>query len=258
MYEEWFEAREHEQYIEATEADPLQALLSWTISAEEATKRLILPGSTKSETASQKLWRLWTLVFDVAEELPETHPILVNLIREFRKRADVRLKYGSDTIDWTKAPNFDQNWRDTHDSLQAWRGKSPEESQKWINFSAFSARVATAKLTELDTVWGFFAIRDALEVEDQSPQLLNTDACAAAQWILHAGKAIYQTKNTDVSYWDIGQKTALWKGGPGFSSQRWAFWKERLHRVEQLKGSSEETKALVRKATNAMDAIEID
>ena len=143
-------------------------------------------------------------------------------------------------------------------ALQAWREKSPEEGQRWINFSAFSARVATAKLTALDTVWGFFALRDALEVEDQSPQLLNTDACAAAQWILYAGKAIYQTKNSDMSSWNIGEKTDLWKGGPGFNRQRWALWKERLHRVEQLKASSEETKALVRKATNAMDAIETD
>ena len=142
--------------------------------------------------------------------------------------------------------------------MQAWREKSPEEGQKWINFSAFSARLVTAKLAALDTVWGFFAIRDALEVEDQSPQLLNTDACAAAQWILHAGKAIYQIKNSDMSSWNIGEKTALWTGGPGFSRQRWALWKERLHRVEQLKTSSEEAKVLVRKAMKAMDAIETD
>ncbi|MCJ1437302.1 hypothetical protein MMC27_006688 [Xylographa pallens] len=165
MYEEWFEAREHERYFEATETGPLQAFLSWTISTEEATKHLILPRSTKSETASRKLWRLWTLVFDVATELPNTPPILVNLIREFQKRTVVHLKYESETIDWINAPNFDQNWR--------------EEGQRWINFSAFGARVVTAKLTAPDTVWGFFVIRDALEVEDQSPQLLNTDACAA-------------------------------------------------------------------------------
>ena len=117
MYEEWFKAKEHENYVEATEAGPLHALLSGTISTEEATKQLTLPGSgsTRPETASRKLWRLWTLVFDAAEELPETHSILVDLIREFRERADVRLKYGPDTIDWTNAPNFDQNWRDTHD-----------------------------------------------------------------------------------------------------------------------------------------------
>jgi len=261
MYEEWFKAREHEPYVEATEAGPLQALLSGTISTEEATKQLTLPGSasTKPETASRKLWRLWTLVFDAAEELPETHSILVGLIREIRERADVHLKYGWDTIDWTDAPNFDQNWRDTHDSLQAWREKSPEESRRWINFSAFSARVATANITELDTIWGFFTIRDALEVEGQSPQLLNTDICASAQWLLYAGKPIYQTNNSHVSkHWMIekSQKTALWKGEPGFSRKRWAFWKERLLHVEQLKSVSEETKMIVRKAVKAMNAIE--
>ncbi|MCJ1283422.1 hypothetical protein MMC26_002751 [Xylographa opegraphella] len=258
MYEEWFEARKHEQYVEDTEAASLQALLSWIISAEEASKRIIMPGPSKSETANLKQWRLWTLVFDATEELPETHPILVNLVREIRKRAEVQFKYGSDTIDWTNTRNFDENWRDTHDSLHAWREKSPEASQKWINFSAFSARVATAKLTALDTVWGFFAIREALEVEGQSQQLLNTDVCAATQWILYAGKAIYMTKNSDMSYWNIGEKTALWRGEPGFSRQRWALWKERFHRVKQLKASSENTKALVRKATDAMDMIETD
>ncbi|MCJ1388274.1 hypothetical protein MMC18_001119 [Xylographa bjoerkii] len=261
MYEEWFKAREHEQYVEATEAAPFQAFLSRIISTEEATKQLILPGSasTKPETASRKLWRLWTLVFDAAQELPETHPILVDLVREFRERADAHLKYGSDTIDWTDAPKFDQNWRDTHDSLEAWRENSPEESQRWINFSAFSARVATANISDLDTIWGFFTIRDALEAEGQSPALLSMDVCASAQWILYAGKAIYQTKNSHVSeHWKIdkSQKTALWKGEPGFSRQRWAFWKERLHQVELSTSVSEETKTIVRKATKAMNAIE--
>ncbi|MCJ1474494.1 hypothetical protein MMC13_003152 [Lambiella insularis] len=261
MYDEWFQARKGEKYVEPTEAVPLKELLSGNISTEEASKQLTLPGSghQKPETASRKLWRLWTLVFDAAEELPETHATLVDLIREFRERFDVHFKYGGETIDWTDAPNFDQNWRDTHDSLHAWREESAETSQKWINFSAFSARVATANIAALDTIWGFFTIRDALEVRGQSSKLLSMDTCAAANWILYAGKAIYQTKNSMVSsHWSIenAKETALWKGEPGFSRQRWAFWKERFHAVEETAEATEEAQTMARKAVKAMNVIE--
>lgn len=44
----------------------------------------------------------------------------------------------------------------------------------------------------------------------------------AAQWLLFAGKEIYDCEEVTQ-----GQDEGLWKGKSGFSKARWDFWRER-------------------------------
>lgn len=111
MYEEWFQRRPALEPVEWTpdsaEATHLHAYLNHQIAADVAASKLILPSSAE-EDVSEKQWRLWNLVLDVAAELPETHADLVALLRAFRTLEDP----GDWAVDWRALGSFGSVWRD--------------------------------------------------------------------------------------------------------------------------------------------------
>lgn len=136
-------------------------------------------------------------------------------------------------------------------------------SNRYINFSAFSARLAASAIANVEIIFGFFALRDALEEPPLSTDdTLNTNALAAAQWIFHAGQQIYSTDNSQIDkHWERGlaKESALWRGEVGFSRARWEFWRGRFEELGEGEGNGmtdEEGKAVVKEAARRMREIE--
>ena len=131
-------------------------------------------------------------------------------------------------------------------------------AQQWINFNAFSARLCAAAIGDSDPVWGFFTIRDALEVQPAS-HTSDMDICAASQWIVYAGATIYETDNKMINdHWKdaLAKETALWKGAPGFSRKRWTVWKGRFEELKKSDSVTDAVKTSAREAFIEMEAIE--
>ena len=115
MYEAWFASIEDRDWFEATEARTFQELLSGQATPEAAARKLAEPSPTRSENANNKLWRLWTMIFNGASDLPGGHGAMVDLLKAFRELVDVHHKYGQTTIIWPDLPRFDNLWRDKID-----------------------------------------------------------------------------------------------------------------------------------------------
>ena len=60
----------------------------------------------------------------------------------------------------------------------------------WVSQHAFLALLASFGKVEL-CLFGLWVMRDAFE-ESTTPQSADADAAAAAQWILHAGQALFR------------------------------------------------------------------
>lgn len=118
-------------------------------------------------------------------------------------------------------------------------------------------------------IYGLWTLRDALESEFPDGlsaydiQFLDVVVPAAAQWMLHAGKAIFNSGD-EVQEDEIQPShgldslaiVKLWKGKPGFCKERWTLWKKRFewaHSVGELNGVS---RGLAWQAKKAMEEIE--
>lgn len=114
-------------------------------------------------------------------------------------------------------------------------------------------------------IYGLWTLRVALEngssngPSSDDLQLLDFVVPAAAQWILHAGKAIFNcgdvVQEDEIQGNDLAT-VGLWKGKHGFCKERWTLWKKRFelaHSVEELNAVSRE---VARQATKAMEEIE--
>ena len=144
--------------------------------------------------------------------------------------------------------------------------------QKWINFNAFSALLTAANLGGVALAWALFTLRDALEVQPETPKsrieapthgkrvyVYSIDITAAAQWLIHAAKTIFHADNGMIDdHWKsaLADETELWKGEFGFSRGRWDLWKAQLQAVERVVGVSDEAKEAAVRALANMDKAE--
>lgn len=118
-------------------------------------------------------------------------------------------------------------------------------------------------------IYGLWTLRDALESEcSHGPssydiQFLDVVVPAAAQWMLHAGKAIFNSSD-EVQEDEIQPshglnspaKVNLWKGEPGFCKGRWTLWKTRFEWVHSVEELNIVSRGLARQAKKAMEEIE--
>lgn len=121
MYEEWFHSKLDQRYN--FNAAPFKDLLSGHITAKEVAERLASFSPSTRETTDTKLWRLWSMIFDAASELQDTHPTLVDLLAAFEKLPEQRLE--GETINWPARPSFSAIWRDRHDSKSPFSNALP-------------------------------------------------------------------------------------------------------------------------------------
>ncbi len=102
-------------------------------------------------------------------------------------------------------------------------------------------------------------MRDAFE-ESTTPQSADADAAAAAQWILHAGQALFRFVQVpgliNPGHFEVTDHGLLYEGEKGNSLQRWRFWKAGFVCLAANSGANAEARRLADSAARLMDALE--
>lgn len=118
-------------------------------------------------------------------------------------------------------------------------------------------------------LYGLWTLRDALESESSDGpssydlQFLDVAVPAAAQWMLHAGKVIFNSgdevrENEIQPSHGLGSLATvkLWKGRPGFCKGRWTLWRKRFEWVNSMEELNAVSRGLAKQAKEAMEEIE--
>ena len=131
--------------------------------------------------------------------------------------------------------------------------------RSWINQHAFIAMLASFGRVEL-CVFGLWVMRDAFE-ESSTPESLDADASAAAQWILHAGQALFRFVQvprliSPDGFFEVADHGLLYEGEKGNSLQRWQFWRAGFETLAESPASNDEARSLARRAARLMGALE--
>ncbi|KAL0470373.1 hypothetical protein QR685DRAFT_523475 [Neurospora intermedia] len=124
-------------------------------------------------------------------------------------------------------------WQDPTLSLES--ATDPEVHERWCNLNAFLAiLLSTGAINWRELpIW---ELRDGLEesVEELSQEGKDTRVVVATLWIKHAGKFIWEHSlsgkpgNLDETDSRMLRAGELYQGQPGYSRDRWDFWKRRL------------------------------
>lgn len=182
--------------------------------------------------------------------------------------------------------HFGPTWRTRRDALWAARedgfdrpaqfdahGKQlPREGDMYVNFDAFSARLLGAGFTP--EVRGMLreAARTALagvlerEVEGYDGGIVRRerfgiemmvlfwlDVWAAVQWVVFAGEEVRGGEGQEEEG-GLLEVNGLWKGGKGFSEERWGFWRERLRGFLEVRGTvPDPVRGVVEEAVRCME-----
>ncbi|RHZ57496.1 DUF3632 domain-containing protein [Aspergillus thermomutatus] len=92
--------------------------------------------------------------------------------------------------------------------------------------------------------------RDRL-LEEIDIRTLNGWVPAAAQWIRHCGKEIYEMEGS------MGREfPTKWTGSEGWSKERWAFWKERFQWISSVTALDRKTRRVAKEMVEEMASIE--
>ena len=149
----------------------------------------------------------------------------------------------------SSCPDLDPPWD---------RADQSETRRRWKNLNAFAARLTTAKCQDFLN-FGLWSLRDALEQKQTDILSLDGHAPAAAQWMLHAGQAIFECEEEikpSATGGDPYRPGELWSGKHGFCRKRWEFWKQRFAWVAEVGRLDNETRACAREAFMAMGRID--
>lgn len=111
-------------------------------------------------------------------------------------------------------------------------------------------------------MFGLWVMRDAFE-ESTTPRSGDADAAAAAQWILHAGQALFRFVQVPALIspggFEVTDHGLLYEGEGerGNSLQRWDFWKAGFVRLAAASPASDpEARRLADSAAAVMSALE--
>jgi hypothetical protein len=130
-----------------------------------------------------------------------------------------------------------------------------------VNLMAFTAMLSAQRIpatdflshAEVDMWWAFEKSPSASEMLNAAAvQALDANLPVAAQWILWAGKAVYECEDVPERH----RREGLWEGAMGFSRARWGFWKTRALWVAGLGEVHRNTREAARKMAEMMSSIE--
>jgi len=242
-------------------------LRSTTMTAEEAARAIILPiedgarpndDSLPKEDAKHDFYRLWNLIIDALNDLPEQRAKIIDLLKAIQTlpptlHSTSRLQ-GQD-IHWANLPGFGHLWSDLKVSGD-WRRSAtqwdPEQRenvrQDYIKQATLEAQLAMADIAGVSIQWGLGTICDALELQDA---VLDFEVPAASEWFQIAGKRILEHAGGEV----IGylRERDLWKQADG-RKPRWTMWRERLGWIAEDEELDEKVIAAADMAYDAIDA----
>lgn len=142
------------------------------------------------------------------------------------------------------------------DNTEYQRVSNVSIAQRWTNFAAFSAMLASSGVfgEDFGLVSGLAVIVAGLEKKSPTMWERETNLPAALQWLIRASKVIHRDGGRMGTGWDFGSE--MWNGRPGFSQERWKFWKDRLEEIQKDGAIIEEVQQLSRTAGVAMGKAE--
>ncbi|KAF7547358.1 hypothetical protein G7046_g9030 [Stylonectria norvegica] len=215
------------------------------------------------ESPELYLWSMWNLLAIVVSKVPADDPRQEWLVDVMRKLS-VRYKetteiWGREWKIWADFPILGPAWREVHDRSPLTyqpppsakkghiRSPPPQPFNEWINYCSFTARLHAASIHDFTNLI-LWELRAALE-EPLAADKSDAALAAACEWILHAGRALYDQVRTAKELSEHEQRSlrtgSLIDASPGLSLTRWVFWRDRLELLgrdagEGLKGKMEE------------------
>ncbi len=250
----------------------------------------------KKEEPESFLWEIWELFGRVAQQIPWKHPSqdrLAELVKALCDLpSDMKVEiWGKDSRIWQDLPllgpaltemmnstllcmlfvtfklaNRVQNLRKgqliTISAVSAYASSdaAPQKRQRWCSLNAFEARL-TRHSTCSRQYTALCALRGALESEPdprsrayhQQGPVLGLYVPVAAEWIFQCGHVLFASKES----WDSeSHGKGLWKEKPGFSPERWQYWKQRFLAISEHDQASAETKQVAKEAAEQMAKVE--
>jgi hypothetical protein len=111
---DWCRQLKSEKWTKDSEVDVLESYFTEAITATEAAATLTTY-TNRAQTASSKVGRIWTMLQLCAEECPEAHDAILELIK-----ALVVIPSSKNTggVDWSdEETSFKELWRDSYDCM---------------------------------------------------------------------------------------------------------------------------------------------
>ncbi|KAF9873945.1 hypothetical protein CkaCkLH20_08679 [Colletotrichum karsti] len=231
------------------------------------------PPLEEQEAANNWLWNIWDILLDVARSPDTTAEIqerLISILQALQRCAKGETKvYGSEARVWKDLPYLfeclDPCFNDATLYIdEEGRQFTPKSAQRWLNTTAFAARIMGAGLAASAYGEAMRAISLALEEEEQStiPGIADCRMQIACLWITHAAKPLLTWAQENVGYIDNGaqyiEAGPLYRGPETMCLQRWGFWIERFEELgKEGSGLSAETREIALTAAEAMRTIEV-
>ncbi|KAK0638104.1 hypothetical protein DIS24_g10142 [Lasiodiplodia hormozganensis] len=261
MSKAWFEAKCAVRFgALPSHARPIHELFTGAKSSSAAAEQL---ASSNLKHHDDTDWRLWQLIFDAAEELPQHHGAIIDLVLALQTEHDTHRPDDAGLKAWMKS--FGGNYRDRLDLLWAWRGggwkKEPapivsDPRERLANFIVWSACLLESAFRQRFQMkaLAWCDVAKVLEAESESyGGELWLDVAVVAQWILHAPSLrTTEGEESDRGAEFLHAQKGLWKGGAGFTLERWDFWKGRLNDCVQAGILPDETAEAVKVAVAKM------
>ncbi len=229
--------------------------------AEEAARAIIVPVENESDPIDN-CHRLWSLLMDALNDLPEHRIKLITLLQAIQKLPPAHPKQGErrSIVNWHGLPGFGHLWSDCHindnwrSSMHEWAPEQCEAVRSDYQKQAeIEAQLVVGKVGEIPLEWGYECISNALERSDAA---LDFEIPAAAEWFLNAGRTICDGDDGGEGGWALKQKNDLWKGSEGWSPERREYWEERMKEIGGMDGLRQDTRDAAKKAIEAIKAVE--
>ena len=119
------------------------------------------------------------------------------------------------------------------------------------NLHAFMARLTHNEISDC-SYQALQAFTQALERTDPPPATRTMDMLIVYDWVRLAGKQLLEAQLNDTKVrgelWDSRQK-------PGFSQERWTFWRHRLGFIEKNEGYKDGAREAAGKARKIMEQL---
>lgn len=226
---------------------------------------------TTSPDPNTELYKVWDAFFTFVVTRPESHSNLLRFLDALAVQSPTQpdpVRLGSNArsylhsylqsdgmLHWSLLPRYHDQWRDTHDILEAWRdwdGVRASGTQEldcpvatyYLRFCEYSAaELKHYKGPASLCIWVFHACRNVLECKRteshqlkshriSSDQLWELDVRVTATWLRDGAQALWKADARALrAQWAVAldEETDFWPGNRGLTRERWRLWEDRLH-----------------------------
>ena len=113
-YEEWFISWRRESWCNEAETSILESYLEGSLTPDEAAQNITVPTQDRRLPIGSNVGRVWQLLFSCATNCSESHPAIIDLIKEI---SSLPKPTDGKQVDWTdQQTSFGELWRDNYDS----------------------------------------------------------------------------------------------------------------------------------------------